>query len=325
MLKIEDIKALNIEMSSKCIGNCPFCSRSQKVREYGEHDISLADFQRLPQRLLKHLERMTFAGNFGDFCSNPAFPDVVAYIREVNADIIMEGDTNGSVQNVDWWQRLGSLFGGGDMIFALDGLQDTHRIHRRGTDFKKILKNIEAFISAGGRAYWKFIVFEHNQHQIEAAEKLAQEMGFAGFMLMASRDYDENRRIPTNMDVPIKRELYYGNLKQLGKAERYALCKPFHSGSIYIAADGSIHPCCFAHCMYITSHHRWFDFIGPLIEKYGTEINFKHRDIADILAGPYFRAVQAKSRTNRYCLMKCNRNKNKIRKKLVLYKTTFDN
>lgn len=323
MLRLEDIKAINIEISSKCVGNCPFCSRNQKVRRYGDYDITLEDFKLLPENLLQHLNRITFAGNFGDLSSNDAFPDIVAYIKEINKDLIMEGDTNGAVQNAVWWRRLGSLFLNGIMVFALDGLQDTHRLHRRGTRFQKIIKNIEAFISGGGTAYWKYIVFEHNQHQIKDAEQLAKKMGFAGFFVTASRDYDHKRRMPTTMDVPLKRGLFYENLAQLSGEDKCVLCKPFHNKSIYIAADGTVHPCCFAHCMYITEHHHWFDFIVPLIEKYRHEINFKTKEIQEILAGSYFKAIEAKSKHNQYCLLKCNRFKNEIRKKLVLHKTLF--
>jgi MoaA/NifB/PqqE/SkfB family radical SAM enzyme len=163
MLMLENIKSLNIEMSSKCVGNCPFCSRQQKVRPYGLHDITFEDFKLLPETLLRGLQRISFAGNFGDFCSNSEFVDIVTYAREKNPGLLMDGDTNGSMQKEVWWKRLGSLFNNGSiLIFALDGLEDTHAIHRRGTIFRKIIKNIEAFASAGGTAYWKFIVFEHN-------------------------------------------------------------------------------------------------------------------------------------------------------------------
>ena len=45
------------------------------------------------------------------------------------------------------------------------------------------MENAEAFISAGGRARWDFIVFKHNQHQVEEAEKLANKMGFKQFRI----------------------------------------------------------------------------------------------------------------------------------------------
>ncbi len=319
MLKIEDIRAINFEISSRCAARCPFCSRGQKIREYGNHDISLSDFEQLPQTLIARLKRLSFSGNFGDFCANPEFVDIVAYLKAFNPHVVMDGETNGSLQGAEWWRRLGAVFHHGDLIFALDGLEDTHHLHRRGTRFDHVIRNLEAFVSGGGSAYWKFIVFEHNEHQIAAAESLAGDLGCSGFFVVSSREYTPHLRMPKTLDVEIKRDIYHTTLDRLSGDERRARCKPFNSGSIYIAADGTVHPCCFAHCMYITEHNRAFDYIVPLIEQYLPQINFKKNDIKDIIEGPYFEAVERQSPFNGYCQLKCNRFKKEVREKLVLY------
>lgn len=325
MLRLDDIRALNIEASSKCIGKCPFCSRQQKVRPYGGHLITLSEFKLLPAPFIRQLKRVTFAGNFGDFCSNPDFVNIAGYVKQLNPSVKMGGDTNGSLQDESWWKALGPLFHDGGMVFSLDGLADTHSIHRRGTNFHQIIRNIEAFTTAGGTAYWKFIVFKHNEHQIKEAEALAGDIGCARFYVISSRDYDERCQRPQILDFQIKREIFSSYRDKLSPQENFALCKPRHNGSIYIAADGTVHPCCFAHCMYITEHNRLFRFIIPLIEKYHAEINFKTNPLQKIVTGPYFEEVFLKSKTNPYCATKCNRFKNEIRKEMVLHDTFFYN
>jgi len=319
MLKIEDINAVNLEISSRCAARCPFCSRGQKVREYGNHDITLADFKCLPQTFIAQLKRFSFSGNFGDLCTNPEFVDIVAYIKAVNPDVIMDGETNGSLQEDEWWRRLGSVFHRGSLIFALDGLEDTHHLHRRGTRFDQVIRHLQAFASGGGSAYWKFIVFDYNEHQIAAAESLARESGCSGFFVVSSREYTSHFRKPKSLKVEIKRDIYHTYLDSLSDDERQVLCKPFNAGSIYIAADGTVHPCCFAHCMYITEHNRAFDYIIPLIEKYRLQINFKTHPIKEIIEGPYFSAVERQSPGNAYCQLKCNRYRKVVRDKLTLY------
>ena len=37
------------------------------------------------------------------------------------------------------------------------------------------MENVNAFISAGGTAYWKFLIFKHNEHQVEEAKKLSEQ------------------------------------------------------------------------------------------------------------------------------------------------------
>jgi MoaA/NifB/PqqE/SkfB family radical SAM enzyme len=325
VLQLEDIRALNIEVSSKCIGKCPFCSRQQKVRPYGGQLITLSEFKLLPVTFIRQLKLITFAGNFGDFCSNPEFVDIAGYIKQLNPSVKLGGDTNGSLQDASWWKALGPLFHDGGMVFSLDGLADTHSIHRRGTNFYKIIRNIEAFTTAGGTAYWKFILFKHNEHQIKEAEALAGDIGCARFYVISSRDYDESCRRPETFDFQTKREIFSSYRQKLPLKNASALCKPWHSGSIYIAADGTVHPCCFAHCMYITEHNRLFRYIVPLIETYKSQINFKTRPLAEILTSPYFSAVRSESKMNLYCATKCNKYKKKIRKEVVLHDTFFQN
>jgi MoaA/NifB/PqqE/SkfB family radical SAM enzyme len=323
-LRIEAVKAINIEVSSKCNAGCPFCSRRQKVRPYAGQLITLADFKRLPADLIQRLRRLTFGGNFGDLCCNPDVLEIAAYIRRLNPEIILEGDTNGSSGDPAWWQALGASFQKGAMVFALDGLADTHRRHRRGTDFHKIIENMRAFVSGGGSAQWQFIVFRHNEHQLQAAEELARSIGCRRFYALASRDFSPDLAPPEMIDFRIKREVFTDYRQGLEGCDRQALCRPLVDGTIYIAADGSVHPCCYAHLMYITEHNAKFGFIAPLVEKYHERISFKTRPLAEILQGAYFREVFEKAKTNAYCQTKCNRFRKQIRRQLMIRDRFFD-
>lgn len=320
MIKLSNIKALNIEASSSCTARCPFCSRQQKVRDYGAHRISLSDIKKLPKELMRGLRRITFAGNFGDLSCNPEMVDIMLYIKSLNEKIALGGETNAAIQKRDWWYALGRYFRDGMMVFAVDGLSDTHSLHRVGTDFDMVIRNIRAFTSSGGRATWKFIVFEHNEHQIKPAEKLAEELGCSQFIVVSSRDYNDTLRKPKTFDIKIKRELFH--LYKDDAVE--ASCKPLADGTLYIAADGTVHPCCFSHCMYITEHNQQFRFILPLIERNTERINFKTRKLEDIITGEYFQKVLTLSKTNSYCRTKCNAHKKIIRQKLVLYQKHFE-
>ena len=323
-LTLEAVKAINIEVSSKCNAACPFCSRRQKVRPYPGQLITLADFKLLPASLIQQLRRLTFGGNFGDLCCNPEVLDIAAHIRQLNPNIILEGDTNGSYRDPEWWQALGASFQKGAMVFALDGLEDTHRRHRQGTDFHQIIRNMRAFVAGGGIAQWQFIVFKHNEHQLQAAEDLAQEIGCQRFYAFASRDFSPDLAPPEILDFRIKRDVFSGFREELKDSDRRALCRPLADGTLYIAADGSVHPCCYAHLMYITEHNAKFRFIVPLVEKYFERINFKTRPLADIVRGSYFAEIFKKSGKNAYCQIKCNRFRKQIRRQLVLRDRFFE-
>ncbi len=318
MLTVAHIKALNIEMSSACIGKCPFCSRDQKVRPYGTHMIRLDDVKHLPEKLLRQLKWISFSGNFGDFSTNPEMVAVAAYIKNLNPDIVLGGDTNGASQDEDWWAALGSYFKNGSMVFSVDGLEDTHARHRVGTHYPKIIRNITAFTRAGGKAHWKFIVFAHNEHQVAQAKAIAGKIGCARFFAIPSRDYNDRLKPPETMKIQIKRDLFHAYDDHLDDAQAIVQCKPFSNGSLYLAADGTVHPCCFAHCMYITEHNHLFDFIPPLAEAYHDQINFKTRPLDKILSSPYFNEILAASKHNAYCRIKCNQFRKTIKKELIL-------
>lgn len=323
MIRLENIVGLNIEMSAVCNAKCPFCSRNKKVRNYDRHQIRLADFKLLPQSMFKHLEWIDFGGNFGDFTTNKDMPEIAEYIKDLNPEIQLHGDTNGSLQKEDWWRKLGNHFQDGFIIFSLDGLEDTHALHRRGTNFKAIVENVRAFAKSGGTAYWKFILFEHNEHQIDEAKKIARDIGCKRFFVVSSREYNDQCRRPKNKKFDIKDDIFKRYQKKILSENEYARCKPFANQSIYIAADGTVHPCCLAHCMYITEHDPSFEFAARLIKEYLDQINFKTKPIEEIIQGGYFQQTFKLSKTNSYCILKCNKYKKEARKELILHDHYF--
>ena len=92
--------------------------------------------------------------------------------------------TNGSLRNTFWWKNLGSLFSNSksSVVFSIDGLKDTNAIYRINSQFEKIMENAKAYIKAGGKARWDFLIFQHNEHQLEEAKALAKQMGFKAFL-----------------------------------------------------------------------------------------------------------------------------------------------
>ena len=77
--------------------------------------------------------------------------------------------SNGGLRNKEWWSELGSVLSNpfDACYFGIDGLSDTNHIHRVNVSFDKVMENAEAFITAGGRAHWEFLVFDYNEHQVD--------------------------------------------------------------------------------------------------------------------------------------------------------------
>ena len=128
---------------------------------------------------------------------------------------------------------------------------------------------MDAFIEAGGRARWDFLVFEHNQHQVEEAEALSKQKGFERFIAKKTgRFIDANsnkkekhqakNRKGQDTTTLKKPDAKYQNkaltkqeaiLKKYGTMDAYydaapIVCKVKKENSLFITAEGLALPCC---------------------------------------------------------------------------------
>jgi MoaA/NifB/PqqE/SkfB family radical SAM enzyme len=88
------------------------------------------------------------------------------------------------LKTVDFWKEIASTGNKRlEIIFSIDGLEDTNMIYRRNTNWGKIIENVKAFIGKGGIAIWEYLAFKHNEHQITQAKLLSVELGFQEFRL----------------------------------------------------------------------------------------------------------------------------------------------
>jgi MoaA/NifB/PqqE/SkfB family radical SAM enzyme len=129
-------------------------------------------------------------GNYGDPITAKDTKEIFSYIRRHNPTMQLSMHTNASAKTPEWWSQLPQAMGANHyVVFGLDGLADTNHLYRQGTIWSKIMDNARAFIQAGGRARWDYIVFAHNEHQVEEARALAKEMGFEQFNIKKSNRF----------------------------------------------------------------------------------------------------------------------------------------
>jgi len=190
-LQKNEIEQFTVELTTRCNAGCPMCSRYNEAWDTRSPntqlpmlDFDLSVFKKFFRPdILKNTNKILFNGKFGDPLIHPEFLDIVRYIKEhSNTQIFTH--TNASLRNRKWWNELGILMDKRDVIsFNIDGLEDTNHIYRQRTNFNKIMQNAKAFIDAGGTADWEFLVFSHNEHQVEQARSLAETMGFRKFIV----------------------------------------------------------------------------------------------------------------------------------------------
>ncbi|MCU0543390.1 MAG: tetratricopeptide repeat protein [Oscillatoriaceae cyanobacterium Prado104] len=186
-LKYEDIRRASVEITSRCNAACPQCPRTDN-QILPSAELTMEDIERIfPPDFCSQLDLVYMCGNYGDaMTSNTTIPAIEYWHRMGIPEIDLY--TNGSGRNPDWWRTLAkAMTGEKDRVtFSIDGLADTNSIYRQNTNWDRIMQSVNAFIQAGGKAVWHYLIFEHNQHQVEAARTLAEKLGFIEFVPKAT-------------------------------------------------------------------------------------------------------------------------------------------
>ena len=200
---LRDLQEIQVDLTSYCNAGCGTCARHedgtqqlQPLLKLQHFDYSV--FERLITKDLKetNITSVAFNGNWGDAVMHPDFLQLAELVS--NSGLSLNVSTNGSIRNEKWWIKLASVLNKkSSVIFCLDGLEDTHHIYRRKTNFNKIVENIKAFTSAGGRADVTMTLFEHNKHQVKEVEAVAKECNTMYFRLRHSHG-DNLLIIPKN-------------------------------------------------------------------------------------------------------------------------------
>jgi len=322
----DTVREFHVEISSRCNAACPMCARNE-LGGTTKPDLKQEDWHKtlIPKVFdsrFKNLRNVLFCGTHGDPAVAPQSLDAIQYLK-TNFNTTIEFFSNASTRNKDWWYELGKLlqqkinddhYRNYDVgIFSIDGLEDTNHIYRRQTRWNVIMENAEAFINAGGRARWDFIVFKHNQHQVEEAETLAKKMGFKQFRIRKTARFNYSPAGPDKWPVydrtpfgtpqkfayhiePTDDEKYYNTeidkfelLKEkYGSAEKYfdvasisCLYKEKFK-RIYVNAYGQVFPCCYiSNDIYPGTNNIKQDTTEKLFKKYGLTFNSLHKHTWD--------------------------------------------
>ena len=237
MLTLRDIKVLHLEPTDVCQAACALCAREtdKNFRKDLQHHLSMSQIIKVfDQEKIQQLDKMFMCGNYGDPAAGKHTLDIGREFRKHNSNIVLGMNTNGGIQTTFWWHELGTIFNQAQdyVVFSIDGLEDTNRVYRKNVSWPKVMQNAQAFIAAGGSAHWDMLVYRHNQHQVEACEQLARDMGFTWFRAKVSR-----RGFTDRLEQPIGWQLPHVQGTEVN-------CHALNEQSTYIDAQGRENPCC---------------------------------------------------------------------------------
>jgi MoaA/NifB/PqqE/SkfB family radical SAM enzyme len=294
MYNLKDIKSIHLEVTSKCQASCPMCARNIQGGIDNPFmtvtEITLEQFKEwFPVTLIQHLDRLFMCGNLGDPIIAKDTLKIFQYLTEVNPNISLGMNTNGSAKSWQFWKELARLRV--HVRFGIDGLIDTHSLYRVGTNWLKIIDNATHFIKAGGEATWDMLVFEHNKHQIDSCKELSEELGFKHFASKNTARFKEGSLNVIDKQGKTTHILYPTDRSRqiiIPEESKVIKCKVAKEKSLYVSATGNLLPCCWL-------DNEWFNPNHPhridYMDKIGKYPSLHKSTLTEIFDSNYFNKI----------------------------------
>lgn len=249
----DNLKGLHIELTNLCTLKCPRCSRTEFIKQFPNKwtnkNLDLENLKRFLNIDLNN-KLVYLCGNYGDTIYYDRLFEAVEYFKQQGARLKIA--TNGSYRKKEWWEELASLLTADDeVVFAIDGLPENFTTYRINADWTSIKVGIEVIKNSPAKMSWQYILFSFNEHLVDQAKALSEDLGFDNFFVMQSDRWDHGSELLTPSNAIAKLNEAKINWK-IGNTttEIDPLCS--NNSQHFISADGFYTPCCWS------AEHRWY-------------------------------------------------------------------
>lgn len=296
--------SFHVEPTSKCTLECPACDRTWFYNTFKKrllHDIDIDDLV----KFVGSSAEIEFMGNNGDPIYHSNFIEMCTKLKETNCKLHIT--TNGSSKTPSWWEKLNNVLNEDDKLtFSIDGLEDTNHLYRKNAKWESIMSAVKVFKKGRKcKLEWKFILFKHNQHQLEDVKQFSKDAGFDDFKyILSNRWLDGDDYMPDTKYV----DKYFEHQEMVISDKNYKTAmrpnclidnKP--SNQLYIDAEGNFYPCCWMG----TYRHKFKSLFSPRQNQF----NIKNNSLMDILNNKevkdFFNSTNRFTSANECCKLQC--------------------
>ena len=172
---------LTLDPSNFCQLHCPFCPTGANKGTRTKSQMNFDHYEKFMNQVGPYVIRMEFM-NWGESLFNRRLPDMIAVAKRHGIRTELHENFN----NVPDRMIEGLVQSGLDILsVSVDGLtQETYEIYRKGGNLGRVLSNLDALVkkraelgSATPHIAWQFLVFRHNEHEVDQVEEFARARG----------------------------------------------------------------------------------------------------------------------------------------------------
>lgn len=237
---MDELKRVNIEVSSKCNYRCVGCPNSELLRGNGDMESQL--FFKIFEEIGNRVNQVML-WNYGEPLLHPEIDTLLEGIREYKCKKTMSttGWKLSDFEDLSFMQSLD------EVIVSINGLtQDTYRTHQRGGKLAKVVRGVKKLSEAIDRSKTRLImqtlVTKDNIKQVDTTESFARDVGFSELVLKSFNVMDG------------KQETFDKFVPSGTTYSRYMGATPANAPKpnvnppclrwMVINWDGSVNPCC---------------------------------------------------------------------------------
>lgn len=246
---------LGVEPGNICNLKCPLCPTGAGASEAKKGFMKFELFKRIFDQLKDNLVTVNLY-NWGEPLLNKNLILIIKYAKSENKKIRITTSTNLNVKND---VLLADLIASGidEIIVSCDGANaDSYVKYRVGGDFNLVVDNLRLLarkkkeLNTKTDIVWNFLVFRHNEVEVEEARKMAKSIGVSfrtGLMRTSMKDEilkPHKDTIAKDRDWIPDNPIYSAYYKERCAPKKVIkTCrKPWQE--ISINWDGKVFPCC---------------------------------------------------------------------------------
>lgn len=227
-----------LEVNNICNLHCPFCLTGKgKTAGREKRNMTLSEMKNTIKDLADYLYFIQLY-NWGEPLLNKDLFEFINHAHQLRIFTMASSNMNFTRPNIAEQIVKSDL---DYFIAAIDGFSpESYNKYRQGGNFDKTIHNLKDVVDIRKKIgvdhpfiEWQYVVFKHNQHEIEAARKFSESIGIDYFHPIPG--YIENPEWITTLPE------YQADL---GKPESVAKCaRPWTHFNI--RADGGVAACCY--------------------------------------------------------------------------------